>query len=668
MANSHKSIKGMNSKSLLKKVLVAAICCATFTEVEAKITLPSFFTDNMVLQQRTTLKLHGTASPQKRVTVCTGWDSKTYETRSDEQGQWSLNIQTPAAGGPYELTFSDGKKLTLKNVLVGEVWFCSGQSNMEMPLEGWGKIMNYQQEIADANYPSIRLLQVKHTTAFAPQDDAVLDFGWEECSPSTVPGFSSTAYFFARKLWEELKVPVGLVHSSWGGTPAEAWTSYEGLKQVNNYQAYAEKMLAVSKEKENSGNTYQQEWRKWMDRISPIDKGMKNGEAVWAAADYDDSQWKTMSVPGFWEKQGLEGFDGLAWFRKVIQIPSKYQGKELTLYLSKIDDDDIVYFNGTEIGATTGVDIERKYTIPGELVQSGLNTIAVRILDTGGDGGFIGASESMNICYGKKQVATLAGEWKYNVGAQARELQKEYASKPKVTQLTPGTLYNAMVNPFINFPVKGFIWYQGEANEGRAYEYTDLFQAMINDWRQKWDNKDLPFYFVQLAAFRKEAIIDVNAQWPYIREAQSAALSLAHTGMIVTTDIGDSKDIHPKNKQEVGRRLALLALKNDYGKSGIEASAPVYDSYCVEGNCIRIRFKNVGEGFLGKEELKGFSIAGTDHQFYSAQAKIEGDEIVISSPQVEAPAAVRYGWADYPICNLYGKNGLPVSPFRTDRW
>lgn len=666
MADSHKPIKGMNSKSLLKKVLVAAICCATFAEVEAKITLPSFFTDNMVLQQQSTLKLHGTATPQKRVTVCTGWDGKRYETRSDEQGQWSLNIQTPAAGGPYELTFSDGKKLTLKNVLIGEVWFCSGQSNMEMPLEGWGKIMNYQQEIANADFPSIRLLQVKHTTAFTPQDEAELDFGWAECSPATIPGFSSTAYFFARKLWEELKVPIGLVHSSWGGTPAEAWTSYEGLRMVNNYQPYAEKMLALANS--NAETSYQQEWRKWMDIVAPIDKGMKGWKAVWAASDYDDSQWKTMDVPGYWEQRGLEGFDGLAWFRKEIQIPSKYQGKELALSLSKIDDDDIVYFNGTEIGATTGVDFERRYTIPGELVKGGRNIIAVRILDTGGNGGFIGTPENMDIRNGKKQVATLAGEWKYCTGANAQELQQAYTTKPRVTQLMPATLYNAMVHPFIEFPVKGFIWYQGEANEGRAYEYTDLFQAMINDWRQKWNNQELPFYFVQLAAFRKEAVIDTKASWPYIREAQSAALSLAHTGMAITTDIGDSRDIHPKNKQEVGRRLALLALKNDYNKPDTEAEAPAYDSYRIEGNSIRLHFKNIGKGFFAKGELTGFAIAGTDHHFYPAQARIEGDEIIVSAPEVKAPASVRYGWADYPVCNLFGKNGLPVSPFRTDRW
>lgn len=280
----------MRSKGLFKKTFVTVVYGLALMAAEAKITLPSFFTDNMVLQQQTTVKLYGTSSPLKQVSVCTGWDGKKYETRSDEKGEWSLNVQTPKAGGPYELTFSDGTKLVLKNILIGEVWFCSGQSNMEMPLDGWGKIMNYQQEIANADFPSIRLLQVRHAVDFVPQTDAGIDFGWEECTPSSIPGFSATAYFFARKLWEELKIPIGLVHSSWGGTPAEPWVSYEGLKKVNNYRTYAEKMSAMSDGKKNTNEIFQQEYRKWMDNLSPLDKGMKDGKAVWATTDYNDNQ------------------------------------------------------------------------------------------------------------------------------------------------------------------------------------------------------------------------------------------------------------------------------------------------------------------------------------------------------------------------------------------
>lgn len=658
----------MRSKGLFKKTFVTVVYGLALMAAEAKITLPSFFTDNMVLQQQTTVKLYGTSSPLKQVSVCIGWDGKKYETRSDEKGEWSLNVQTPKAGGPYELTFSDGTKLVLKNILIGEVWFCSGQSNMEMPLDGWGKIMNYQQEIANADFPSIRLLQVRHAVDFVPQTDAGIDFGWEECTPSSIPGFSATAYFFARKLWEELKIPIGLVHSSWGGTPAEPWVSYEGLKKVNNYRTYAEKMSAMSDGKKNTNEIFQQEYRKWMDNLSPLDKGMKDGKAVWATTDYNDNQWKSMNVPGYWETQGLEGFDGLVWFRKEIRIPSAYQGKTLELSLSRIDDDNVIYFNGTEIGSTTGVDKERRYAVPGELVKSGSNLIAIRVLDTGGEGGFAGVPESLDIRYGKKRIVALAGEWKYNVGASGQKLQPFYASKPQITPLTPGALYNAMVHPFINFPIKGFIWYQGEGNEGRAYEYTDLFQALINDWRQKWNNQTLPFYFVQLAAFREASLIDVNAKWPYVREAQSAALALSHTGMAITTDIGDEKDIHPKNKQEVGRRLALLALRDTYNKQTTDASAPVYDTYRIEGNTIRIRFKDLGNGFRKEASLKGFAIAGTDHQFYPAEAHFDGDEIIVHSAQVSLPAAVRYGWADSPICNLFSTSGLPISSFRTDRW
>lgn len=658
----------MSIRKLLCEMLVATITGCSFMPVEAKIKLPSFFTDNMVLQQQSTIRLNGTALPKKNVNVYTGWDRKNHETVSDEKGEWSVNVQTPKAGGPYELTFSDGQKLTLKNILIGEVWFCSGQSNMEMPLGGWGQIINFQQEIAGADCPSIRLLQVSHTTALDPQTEATIDFGWAECNPSSVPNFSAAAYFFARKLWEELKVPIGLVHSSWGGTPGESWVSYDGLNKVNNYRSYAEKMSATLNGGYAGNDVFKRECRQWMNTLSPFDRGMKNGQAIWATTEFDDSKWNTMNMPGYWEQQGLEGFDGLVWFRKEVQIPNDYQGKTLELSLSKIDDDDIVYFNGVEIGMTIGANADRVYTIPGELVKRGMNLIVVRVLDTGGEGGFRGTPEELNIRCGKKQLVALAGKWKYNVGAEAKDLLGTYATRPQITALTPAVLYNAMVHPFIHFPVRGFIWYQGEGNEGRAYEYTDLFQALINDWRQKWNNLSLPFYFVQLAAFREKAVVNVNDKWPYVREAQSAALALAHTGMAVTIDIGDSKDIHPKNKQEVGRRLALCALKDTYGIQNIESSAPVYDTYRIEGDSIRILFKEKGDGFRKEIPLEGFSIAGTDHQFYPAEAYFDGDEIIVYSSRVVSPAAVRYGWADFPICNLFGKSGLPVSSFRTDKW
>lgn len=476
----------MNITNILRQTILMACCLGLFASgMEAKITLPSFFTSNMVLQQKAEVLLHGQASPSKKVTVKVGWENDhTYVTRADKTGNWELKIQTPAAGGPYALTFSDGKKLTLDNVLIGEVWFCSGQSNMEMPLEGWGKINNYQQEIADANYPSIRLLQVKRTPAATPQQEAIIDFGWKECSPEAIPTFSATAYFFARKLWQELKIPVGLIHSSWGGSPAESWVSYEGLSQVNTYKERVE------------------------------------------------------------------------------------------------------------------------------------------------------------------------------------ELKKQTVDNKK---FYPAALYNGMVEPFIQFPVKGAIWYQGEANANRATEYVDLFQALINDWRDKWKNPDMPFYYVQLAPFMKAVEVEPAAEWGFLREAQSDALHLAHTGMAVITDIGDAKDIHPKNKQEVGKRLALIALSQTYG-CAIEATAPRYDSYQVEENHVRLHFSHIGNGFRTDTQLKGFIIAGTDHVFYPAEASIEGNDIIVSSPKVKYPAAVRYAWANNPICNLFSAAGLPVSPFRTDRW
>lgn len=634
--------------------------------LQAKVVLPSVFTDNMVLQQKTDITFYGDATKNKQLTVKTGWNGKEYHTEADGQGKWSLKIPTPAAGGPYEITFSDGKKLQLKNVMIGEVWFCSGQSNMEMPVAGWGKVMNYEQEIAEAAYPAIRLFQVKKNTSLAPLKEVESTLGgWQECSSATVPEFSALAYFYARALWKELNVPIGVIDCTWGGTPAEAWMNHETLRQVMGFREEMDKLERLGFDPNRMEQAYSEERAHWQSLFTEKDKGMENGKLCWTAPSLSEEDWQTISLPGYWEGKGLKDFDGIIWFRRSLEIPAEWAGKPLTLRLGMIDDEDITYFNGVEIARGAGYMTPRTYTIPAKLVKAGKAVLAVRVSDFGGEGGIHGKAEELYVEADGKRIS-LAGDWKYRIGLSLKGFPPAPVS-PIQSSSYPTVLFNAMVKPWTVFPIKGVIWYQGEANVGRSEQYGDLFPALITDWRRQW-RSNFPFYFVQLANFMESKKIQPNSEWAALREAQTKALKLDQVGMAVTIDIGLADDIHPKNKQEVGRRLALLALAGSYGKN-VSSSAPVFQNYIIKGDKMELDFGQKQDGFKIKDTtLKGFTIAGPDRVFYSAEAMVQNGKIIVSSPKVSVPLAARYGWADNPDCNLYGENGLPVAPFRTDCW
>jgi len=633
----------------------------------AKVKLPAIFTDNMVLQQRCDAPLWGEATPGATVRITVSWDDRTYETTADAAGRWRIAVATPAAGGPHTITITDGSPVTLKNVLAGEVWICSGQSNMEMRVGD--RVTDMEREIALAEkHPRIRLLHIDNTTSPRPLDDTkVRHGGWQVCSSKTVADFSAAGYFFGKELNEELDVPVGLIETCWGGTLAEAWTSGEALCDIPYFRNRVEQVKTLPESAEARTQLFHEEIDRWRTAMAQADPAFENGVLRWGAADYDDASWSEIAAPGFVQEQGLNGFSGFLWMRKSVEIPAEWAGKELTLELAIIDDNDFTYFNGVEVGHTEGCMTFRRYTVPASLVKEGKATIAVRVMDTGGKGGIYGDAAGMALRRSKRDFIPLAGQWKYKVGprlSEAPELPVNTATEANY----PTFLYNAMLHPLVGYAMRGAIWYQGEANVARAAQYCDLLPLMIRDWRRAW-GCDFPFYIVQLANYMKRQEGPEESEWAELRDAQRRTLALENTGLAVAIDIGEADDIHPKNKAEVGHRLALLARNRTYGQP-VVSSGPLYESYTLADGAIRIRFSHTDGGLTTSDGQApaGFCIAGGDHVYHAAQATIDGDEVVVSSAQVAYPVAVRYGWADNPVCNLSNGAGLPASPFRTDDW
>lgn len=652
------------SHFLLLGAALIALPFISLQPVTANVSLPSIFTDNMVLQQQSDVPLWGKADADEKVNVSTSWNGQVYETKAGSDGKWTVKVKTPAAGfTPYEISIKGRNTISLKNILIGEVWVCSGQSNMEMPLAGWGKVLNYEKEIAEAKYPSIRLLRVANTSANQPQPEAKLEgSGWVECSPATISEFSSVAYFFARDLLKNRNFPVGLIDTNWGGTVAEAWASASTLKLMPDFADEVRKIESASDEE--AVKTFQEEFAAWDKKVKESDPGYSDGKALWASAGFDDSGWKTMKLPALWEDQ-LPGFDGIVWFRKTVELPAAMRGKELTLSLAMIDDNERTFCNGELIGSTDGYDRLRVYQIPSHLTKNGTLQLVLRVLDTGGGGGIYGDESKLFLARGKEKIS-LAGEWKYKLSVDLKSIP-QVPLNPQGNPNRPSVLYNAMIHPLVPFTIRGAIWYQGESNADRAFQYRDLFPMMIMDWRTQWGS-ELDFYFVQLANFMQKEQEPGESAWAELREAQLMTLHLAHTGMAVTIDIGDAADIHPKNKQEVGHRLALAARANTYGEE-IDYSGPLYQSFKIDGGQVRLSF-NFDQKLKSSDgkALSGFAIAGPDRKFYWGEAVIDGDEIVVRSPKVSHPLAVRYGWANNPDCNLTNHTGLPASPFRTDQW
>ncbi|WP_261990468.1 sialate O-acetylesterase [Hymenobacter sp. BT188] len=636
--------------------------------VQATVRVPKLAGDHMVLQRDKPLQLWGWADAGEAVTV--SFRGKTYPAKTGGPGgKWTVTLPAQPAGGPYEMTIKGKNTLQIKDILLGDVWLASGQSNMEWPLQQ--NVVNFKQEIAQANFPCIRLLNVQDATAAAPQVE-FKSKGWQVCSPQTVGGFSAVAYFFGRDLHQQYKVPIGLISSEWGGTLAEAWISGAALRKFPEFApqvAALESNMGPARQQAD----YQAALAAWKKSPASQDRGLTPGQLSWADPKFAATSWPSMQVPGLWEEQTdhpeLNTFDGIIWLRREVTLPTAAAGQPLSLSLAQIDDRDSTWFNGVLVGSTNGYTQPRRYTVPATAVRAGRNVLTVRVVDTGGGGGIWGKPEELYLKTAT-QTMPLTGSWQYQPAYDPASVPKN--PFPGGTQNQPTMLYNAMIAPLVPYALKGVIWYQGESNAERAYQYRTLFPALIQDWRAQFGQPDLPFLFVQLASFGPQQDQPADYAWAELREAQMMTLAQPHTGMAVALDLGNPNDIHPLNKQDVGHRLALEARRVAYGDKSVVSSGPTYKSMKVEGNRIRLQFENVGSGLVLKDSsgphLKGFAIAGADRKFVWAQGKLEGNTLVLYSDQVSKPVAVRYAWGNSPFVNLYNKENLPASSFRTDTW
>ena len=631
----------------------------------------TIFGDHMVVQADKAIPVWGWAKPGTKVEVKL-LDAKAVTATAGKDGRWMAKVSSVKTGQTGTMTVSAGDaKIVSKDVLVGEVWLCGGQSNMEWKVTGSN---NAKEEIAAANYPQIRMFTVTKTVAGLPATD--VQGQWEVCSPETAGQFSAVGYFFGREIYKQLKVPVGLIHSSSGGTPVESWMPLKSMKghplckDIIKRYAVVAKALAVSDEKRKEVRAeYAKKMKEHRASVAKKEYPNKGFEQGLAKASYDDASWKSMEIPSNWEDsvKEMRGLDGVVWFRKTVTVPAAWAGKEISLKVGQVDDVDITYFNGEKVGSTNlSYMAKRDYTVPGKLVKAGKNTIAVRVTDRKDGGGIWNGTLSVSRKDADTKPIDLAGAWKYKVTVPVRPL-----SKPRrpfnLTGWTPSGLYNAMIYPLAPYPIQGVIWYQGESNASRSEQYAFLFPQMIRDWRSLWQDDELSFFYVELANHMKRADQPgVASNWALLRESQRKALELPRTGMATAIDIGDAEDIHPRNKQDVGKRLALSALGVEYGKA-IVHKGPSLKSATPKGDSATLVFNDVADGLKANTPLeKCFGVKGADGEWAWADAKIVGkDSIVLKGKAGTKIVAVSYAWADNPAAPLYNSEMIPAVPFNT---
>jgi sialate O-acetylesterase len=643
----------------------------------------------MVLQQKDSVTFWGKSSPFSKINVNTSWGEKSL-TESNKKGEWELKILTPSAGGPYVIDVkTSNEKISIKDVLIGEVWLASGQSNMEMDFDYCCNTTDYSEfEMRTADFSLIRMFNVSKNMQSSPINN--LDGKWIKAIKDSIVNFSATGYFFAKKLHNELKVPIGIINASLGGTDIEAWTSNEKLKTIDfmDYHLNSYEKLKIGYlESKNWFSQFQpiklpsDVWYLFLDDPLGLpeswkDIGFKDQKYI-NSYDLDKTKWRQISIPGIFDNVFLTNdFDGTILFKKTFNI--KEINGDYSVEIGETIDMDFTYLNGIKIGSSLGKEsrMTKSYKIDKNLLKIGLNTITIRVINQNK----VGKIGQINLLNSLGNNQSLNGKWDYIVLAEIyNDLENfkwpylsfylydndniDFSKRPNVTNLSPNSksvLFNAMINPLVPYKIKGTIWYQGENNVVRFNEYETLFPALIEDWREKWDT-NFPFYYVQIAPYE-----DYNGLSSSLREAQRKTLKLEKTGMVVTLDIGETNDIHPSNKHDVGYRLAGLALKNDYNKN-ITASGPLYKNFEVNGKEIFIDFNSIGTGLLlNSNKVSEFEIAGKNKIYHKAKAKVVGKRISLSSREVVKPMYARYAWSDVSIATLFNKEGLPASSFSTE--
>ena len=641
----------MNHKIVILFFLISSWYC------KAQITMPRIFSDNMVLQRNTPIPIWGNADTASLITI--EFCKNTYTTHVNSLSKWMIYLPKMDAGGPYTLIIKEiknNKIITEKqfqNVMIGDVWFASGQSNMELRLQ---ESLNPKDEIAQAQNPNIRFFQVPHAIETIPQND-FKSGSWKQCDSTTVGDFSAVAYYFSKQIQQEQNVAIGIIESTWGGTPVEAWTSKEILTTIPELATKISQNEAANIN--NNSFALDKENEKLFFDIAL--NSLNGLQLHYTENSFIDTSWKTISMPKAF-KEIDSSYQGILWLRKTIQIPKSMQGKDLQIHLGYPDMLYNLYFNNHEICKNVwNAEKKHTYTIPSQYILKNNNLITLRLAVMWGGGGLNEPADGIYLT-DKSQKISLAGDWKYIENAeQPFPIIKNY-------QKYPTYMFNGMINPIIPYALKGFLWYQGEENAWKPNTYITMFPLLIQDWRQRWNQGNLPFIYVQLPNFMKRKQNPSESDWSIIREAQAKALSIPNTAMATTIDLGEWDNIHPKNKEEVAYRLALAANHVAYSKD-IVYSGPMFNSMEIEDSSIRIHFTNTGGRLVSKGsfDVTGFSIAGADGKYYWATASIDGDDVIVESKNVSKPKSVRYAWGDNPECNLYNKEGLPAVPFRTDK-
>lgn len=621
----------------------------------------------MVVQRGAPMRVYGQAAPRAEVRVASSWGHEA-SSRADDRGYFELLLQPSDKAGPHELTVKSGETTqVVRDLWFGEVWVCGGQSNMEWTLgPGVGPgIANWQAEARAAELPGIRMFTVPKVTSATPRETC--EGSWQVCTPESVEHFSAVGFLFGRELHRELGVPIGLLSCNWGGTVAEAWMPEARLQAFGGFDSGLAAVKAA-RARTSDDTSLAARQTAWFENLRKVDSLEADGAAN---VEFDDASWRPLDVPGVWQGE-LGQFDGVVWYRRRVTIPAGWVGKALTLSLGAIDDLDTVWFNGRRIGGAESGEpwnVPRRYTIPADAVAAGEATLVVRVVDTGGGGGFIGSADELSLAptANTTDKVALAGAWRHRVSTPMAKL----GAWPRETGLgpnTPSVLWNGMLAPLQRQSVRGAIFYQGESNVGRPEQYRRLFPALIEAWREGFGVPTMPFYYVQIAPYEYGG--QGSALAAFLREAQTMAMAaLPHTGMAVTMDIGDPRDIHPVNKQDVGKRLALWALAKTYGKSDVDPCGPLLATAAVEGDAMRVKLVHAkGLRTRDGQSPSHFTLAGADRVFHPAQATIEGETVVVRSPAVSAPVAVRYAFGSADMPNLVNGVGLPAPSFRSDDW